>query len=315
MSSAIPGRVALVGSGVIGRGWIRVFARVGAEVVLYDSDPRRGEAALAWLRDDLAASVDEGSITQVQASGMAALVTAEADLAKALQGVDYVQESVPEDLALKQAVFAELDRLAAPETILASSTSALPIDEIVAQTPGARRCVMAHPFNPAHLMPAVEMLGASTTDPAVLQQACDWLSACGQIPIRMNRYVKGFLGNRIQAALIREAMHLVESGVADALAVDAVIRDALALRWATVGNFGANHTNAVGGIAEYFAMYGDSYRTLMADLDSAAPKFHAGTLAAIGEAIEAREEVENVAGLCRKRDRLVGRVNGVKAEG
>ena len=98
----------------------------------------------------------------------------------------------------------------------------------------------------------------------------------------MNRYVRGFLGNRIQAAVVREALHPVESGVADPIAVDAVIRDALALRWATIGNFGANHTNADLGIAEYFQRYGDAYREMIADLDSAPPRFTKDVLERIG---------------------------------
>lgn len=236
----------------------------------------------------------------------------EAELAAALTGADYAQESAPEKLELKQGLFAELDRLADPATILASSTSALDISEIARGLPGARRCLMAHPFNPPHLMPVVEMLGTPETDPAVLQRACDYLAACGQIPVRMNRYIKGFLGNRIQAAMIREALHLVESGVADATAVDAVIRDALALRWATIGNFGANHANADEGIAQYFGLYGDSYRTLFADLDSSSPRFDPEVLRGIAAAVETREGVGSARELCRKRDVMVRQLNQLK---
>lgn len=270
---SVPRSVALIGAGVIGRGWIRVFAAHDVEVRLHDRDPEQLRRTLEWLDRDLAADVAEGLVSADERAATLEHVRGEADLAAALAGTDYVQESAPEKLELKQELFAELDRLADPETILASSTSALDIAEIAQGLPGARRCLMAHPFNPPHLMPVVEMLGTPQTDPGVLERACGYLAACGQIPVRMNRYVKGFLGNRIQAAMVREALHLVESGVADATAVDAVIRDALALRWATIGNFGANHANADEGIAEYFARYGDSYRTLFADLDSSAPRF------------------------------------------
>ncbi len=311
-AQATPRIVTLVGAGVIGRGWIRVFAAHGVEVRLHDQDPQQVERTLAWLAQDLAADVAEGFVTAEERAGILARVRGVPGLDQALVDADYVQESAPEQLAVKQALYRELDRLAGPDTILASSTSALNIADIAQGLPGARRCLMAHPFNPPHLMPVVEMLGTPETDPAVLQRACDYLSACGQIPVRLNRYVKGFLGNRIQAAMVREALHLVESGVADPLAVDAVIRDALALRWATIGNFGANHANVDEGIAQYFGRYGDSYRTLFADLDSGAPRFDPDVLQDIARAVETREGVASARELCRRRDVMVTRLNQLK---
>lgn len=309
-----PSIVTLVGAGVVGRGWIRVFAAHDVEVRLHDRDPGQLDRALRWLDQDLTADVAAGFLSADERAAVLGRVRGEADLAAALAGADYAQESAPEKLALKQDLFAELDRLADPATILASSTSALDIAEIARGLPGVRRCLMAHPFNPPHLMPVVEMLGTPQTDPAVLQRACDYLAACGQIPVRMNRYVKGFLGNRIQAAMVREALHLVESGVADAAAVDAVIRDALALRWATIGNFGANHANADEGIAQYFGLYGDSYRALFADLDSSSPRFDPGVLREIAVAVETREGVGSVRELCRKRDVMVRKLNLLKRD-
>jgi 3-hydroxyacyl-CoA dehydrogenase len=312
MNANIPRVVALIGTGVIGRGWIRVFSARGAEVRLYDSDPAGAAKALEWLRQDLEADRADGFVSAEEASAILARVIGERDLAAALRDAEYVQESAPERIDVKRAVFAELDRLAAPEAILASSTSALDIGEIAGGLNGERRCVMAHPFNPPHLLPVVEMLGAPRTDPAVLDRACAILAACGQIPVRLNRYVKGFLGNRIQAAVVREALHLVETGVADPGAVDAVIRDALALRWATIGNFGANHTNADQGIAQYFTRYGDAYRGLIQDLDEAPPRFDEAVLKRVGEAVERREGVRSVAELCRKRDVMVKKLRKLK---
>lgn len=312
MSSAVPKIVAVIGAGVIGRGWIRVFAPHGAEVRVYDPNPAQIPQTLAWLAQDLAADVAEGFVTAADRDAILKNTRGEGDLAKVLADADYVQESAPEKLDVKHALFAELDRLAPAKAIIASSTSALDIGEIAKGLPGERRCVMAHPFNPPHLMPVVEMLGAPGTDPAILQKACGMLAACGQIPVRMNRYVKGFLGNRIQAAVVREALHLVETGVADAVAVDAVIRDALALRWATIGNFGANHANADEGIAQYFSRYGGSYAMLMEDLDSSSPRFDPQVLRQIADAIERREGVKDVAGLVRKRDVMVKELNRLK---
>ena len=312
MATTIPKAVALVGCGVIGRGWIRVFAPSRVEVRLHDANPEICRQAMNWLEQDLGADVSDGFIAAAERDVILAQVRVVDDIVDAVAGVDYVQENIPEVLELKQRLFGELDGVAAQHTILASSTSALDINQITLGLAGARRCVMAHPFNPPHLLPVVEMLATEKTDPAVFQRACDILAVCGQIPVRMNRYVQGFLGNRIQAAVVREALHLVESGVADPIAVDAVIRDALALRWATIGNFGANHTNADAGIGEYFQRYADAYRSMMADLDPAPPRFAPDVLDDIGRAVEQREGVPDTKALRRKRDVMLKKLVKLK---
>jgi 3-hydroxyacyl-CoA dehydrogenase len=312
MTANAPGIVALVGAGVVGRGWIRVFAPYAAEVRVYDPDPAQIAHTLNWLREDLGADIAEGFISTCERDRILHHVRGVSELAAALEHTDYVQESAPEQLASKKALFAELDTRAPLEAILASSSSALDVSEIARELPGANRCVIAHPFNPPHLIPVVEVLGSPRTDPAALARACHMLAACGQVPVRLNRYVPGFLGNRLQAALVREALHLVETGVADPIAVDAVIRDGLALRWATIGNFGANHSNADTGIAGYFARYADPFRALMKDLNSDPPRFNSEVLTAIADAVERREGVPDVAALCRKRDIMIKRLNQLK---
>jgi L-gulonate 3-dehydrogenase len=172
MTSNMPKIVTLIGTGVIGRGWIRVFAARGAQVRLHDSDPEGAGKALQWLRQDLDADRADGFVSGEEAEGILGRVRSETDLAAALRDAEYVQESAPERIEVKRAIFAELDRLAPPGAILASSTSALDIGEIAGGLAGERRCVMAHPFNPPHLLPVVEMLGAPRTDPAVLDRAC-----------------------------------------------------------------------------------------------------------------------------------------------
>lgn len=314
MSNDRPKLVTLVGAGVIGRGWIRVFAGAGVPVRLYDRDPAQGPATLEWLRKDLELDETEGLAPAGTADAILGRVTFEPDLAKALKGADYVQESAPERIEVKQAVYREMDALADPGAILASSTSALDIGEIAGGLPGERRCLMAHPFNPPHILPVVEMLGTPKTDPALLETACRWLKNCGQVPVRMHRYIRGFLGNRLQAAIIREAMYLVESGVAEPEDVDATIRDGLALRWAVIGNFGANHANADKGIEQYFSRYGEAYYAMMADLKTDNPKFEPATLRKIGAMVNRREGVSGVPELLRKRDVLVTKLRRIRAE-
>src|SRR5262249_49317709 len=158
------------------------------------------------------------------ATACRARVSAHADLRETLAGAGYVQESGPEDLALKQSIYAQLDRLAEPDAILASSTSAMDITEIAAGLRGAAPCIVAQPANPPHVVPVVEVVPGKRTDAGVVQRTLQHLEALGQSPVLLHYYVPGFLLNRMQAALVREALSLVERGVADVAAVDAVIR-------------------------------------------------------------------------------------------
>lgn len=306
--------VAVVGTGVIGRGWAKVFARAGMATRLYDQDPAQAQRALAWLQADIAADVADGLATAEEAAAQRGRLSVRTELAEALAGAGYVQESGPERLEIKQAIFAAMDRVAAPATILASSTSALDINKIAGGLAGVARCIMAHPFNPPFALPAVEILAARDTAPATVDATLAFLRRVGMQPVVMNFYVPGFLANRIQAAVVREAIHLAESGVADVDAIDAVIRDGLGLRWALFGNFGTNNTNADGGVREYYRRYGGSYRAMMDQLDSSAPSFDEAMIERIGRGVDAMEGGAPVGDLCRWRDLMVQRIRKLKRE-
>jgi len=258
----LPGRVAVIATGVIGRSWLRVFSRAGIRVQAWDPDPARLAQALAWHAEAVATASDDPA----RIAESVALVTAAPTLEAALDGVDYVQESGPESLDAKRAIYAELSRLAPKHAILASSTSALDMTAIAAGLDAAPRCIVAHPVNPPHVVPVVEVLGGTETSEAVVARTMAWQRAVGQVPVRLNHYVPGFLLNRMQAALVREALDLVARGVASADDVDAVIRDGLGLRWAFLGPYGTADTNADAGARDYFARYGSSYQALWADL-------------------------------------------------
>jgi 3-hydroxyacyl-CoA dehydrogenase len=258
----LPTAVAVIATGVIGRSWLRVFSRAGIPVRAWDPDPARLAQAVAWHADAVAAEETEpGRIADAVAR-----ITAAPSLAAALADVDYVQESGPESLEAKRAIYVELARLAPRRAILASSTSALDMTAIAAGLESAERCIVAHPVNPPHVVPVVEVLGGAETSEAVVARTMAWLRAVGQVPVRLNHYVPGFLLNRMQAALVREAVDLVARGVASADDVDAVIRDGLGLRWAFLGPYGTADTNADAGARDYFARYGSSYQALWADL-------------------------------------------------
>ena len=314
MSTAPPiSVVTVVGTGVIGRSWAQVFARAGCTTRLYDRDPAQVNKAVAQLAVDLKRDVAEGFETPAGAAACVGRVSARAELGEALAESGYVQESGPEDPAKKRAIYADLDRLAPPGAILASSTSAMDMTEIAAGLPGARRCIVAHPVNPPHMVPVVEVLPGKATDAEVVSRTTAFLRAVGQTPVLMQRYVPGFLLNRMQAALIREAIHLVESGVADVDAVDAVIRDGLGLRWALMGPFGVANTNADGGVREYFTRYGTAYIELMSDLGPT-PAFTPEQIERWGRATDAMTGDAPRDRLRAWRDRLVRKIRRLKLD-
>ncbi len=305
--------VAVIGTGVIGRSWIQIFARAGCPTRIHDRDVAQVENALAWIEQDLEEDREAGLLSSEEATSRRSRVTAHADLKDALAGAEYVQESGPEKIELKQALYAELDRAADPAAILGSSTSAIDMTEIAAGLTGARRCIVAHPVNPPHVVPVVEVLPGKETDPEVVQQTCAFLKAVGQTPVVMNFYVPGFLLNRMQAALIREAVNLVTSGVADVDAVDAVIRDGLGLRWALMGPFGVANTNADGGVRQYFTRYRGDYLELMNDLGST-PELDAGSIEQMGKATDEMVGGIDRAEIRRWRDRMVRKIRTLKKE-
>jgi 3-hydroxyacyl-CoA dehydrogenase len=296
---------------VIGRSWIQVFARAGCRTRLYDSDRAQAEKAIELFSNGLKQDMAEGLQTAAEVDACLRRVTSHSILKEALAGSGYVQESGPEQLGIKQMIYAELDRLADQTAILASSTSAIDMTEIAAGLPGARRCVVAHPVNPPHIVPVVEILPGKETDPRVVRTTVEFLRTVGQTPVLMNFYVPGFLLNRMQAALVREAINLVESGVADVDAVDAVVRDGLGLRWALMGPFGVANTNADGGVREYFTRYRQAYIDLMNSLGPT-PQFNAEQIERWGQGTDAM-----VRGVAREeirawRDRMVRKIRLLK---
>jgi 3-hydroxyacyl-CoA dehydrogenase len=248
-------RVAVVATGTIGRSWIVAFARAGCRVAAWDPNGNCLADAVAWARAQLPRAAADRVIPCERLAACAA-------------GADYLQENGPERLDAKQAIYRALTEVAAPRALLASSTSTLDITDISAlvSTEDQARCVVAHPVNPPHVVPVVELLGGRGTSAATVEAAARFLTAVGQRPVRLTRYVPGFLLNRLQAALVREAVHLVATGVARVDDVDAVISDGLGLRWALMGPFGVANTNADGGAREYFTRYGSSFQRLWSDL-------------------------------------------------
>ncbi|MBN1224932.1 MAG: 3-hydroxyacyl-CoA dehydrogenase [Candidatus Aminicenantes bacterium] len=304
----------VVGAGVIGRGWVYVFSRAGCPTRIYDEDPAQMQKAISWFNSTLEEDIKDGFITRAEAKDCRALISSHSRLEEAMEGVEYIQESGPENLEVKRSIFQRVDRSSDLGTIIASSTSSLDIDAIAQGVRGIRRCITAHPFNPPHIVPVVEVLPAKETDPDVTTATVEFLKRIGQKPIVMNHFVVGYLINRIQAAVVREALHLVTKGVASVEAVDTLMSDGLGLRWALFGSFGINHTNADGGIREYYSRYGKAYQSIMSDLDSTPPAFDPDMIEFIGKGVDEMLGKTPVADHCRWRDRLVRRIRDLKEQ-
>lgn len=253
-------KVAIVGSGLIGRAWAMVFARGGWTVALYDIAPGAAEAARAACESGLANLAQHGLCDDPVAAY--ARIAPAATVAQALEGADFVQENGPERLEAKLEIFAELDRLAGPQTILASSTSALQCSLFTEALAGRGRCLVAHPVNPPHLVPVVELSGAPWTDPAVVARAREIFEELGQVPITVMKEVDGFILNRLQAALLLEAFRLVGEGYVSPSDLDKTVADGLGLRWSFMGPLRTAELNAPGGLPDYFARYSPWFRRM-----------------------------------------------------
>jgi 3-hydroxyacyl-CoA dehydrogenase len=255
-------RVAIIGSGLIGRAWAMVFARAGWEAALYDAVDGVAQNALGLVAEGLDALAKHDLVDDPK--GSAARVRAGKSVADALDGASFVQENVPETVEAKRAIFAELDALAAPDAILASSSSAIVPSLFTETLAGRARCLVAHPVNPPHLVPIVELVGAPWTAPETIARARQVYESIRQVPIVVRREIEGFILNRLQGALLAEAFRLVGEGYVSPQDLDKTIKDGLGLRWSFMGPFSTIELNAPGGIADYCARYTGFYKRLQA---------------------------------------------------
>lgn len=252
--------VGLVGVGLIGRAWANVFSRAGWDVKCWDANAEATANApklVAQSLDDLARHglVDDPA-------GAAQRVKPVATLADAVTDVDLVQESGPETIEAKIQIWQELDAAAAPQTILASSSSAIVASRFTEGLKGRSRCLIAHPVNPPHVVPVVELCPAPWTDPAVVKRARAIYESIGQVPMELKKEIDGFILNRMQAVLLAEAFRLVAEGYCSAEDLDKTIAHGLGLRWSFMGPFETIEMNAPGGIPDYCARFGGAWAQL-----------------------------------------------------
>ena len=258
------GAIAIVGAGSIGVGWAVVFAAAGHRVRLFDPAADRLGAAV----DEIAARVDDLHACGLCAeprSSVVGRVAAVSELAAAVADAAHVQECTPELLELKRGLFAELDALAPQDCPIASSSSFMPASRFAADLPGRSRCLVVHPGNPPFLLRVAEVVPAPFTAPATVERTEALLRGADMTPVRVAREVEGFVFNRLQGALLREAYCLVRDGVASVEDVDRVVRDGLGLRWAAIGPFETVDLNTRGGIAAHAERMGPAYARMGAE--------------------------------------------------
>jgi 3-hydroxybutyryl-CoA dehydrogenase len=228
-------RVTVIGAGVMGTGIAQVMAEGGCEVWLQSRRRESIDRALERIRKNQEHTIAAGLLSDADAEAARRRMRVTQDLAEAVHETNFVSENTSEDLALKRAVFHDLDRLAPRHAILSTDTSGLSITAIASATGQPERVVGFHWFNPPHLMLPVEVNRGEKTSEETMQATCALAERIGRRPIRVERDVPGFLWNRLQLALVREAIHIVEQGIARPEDVDLAVQWGLGLRWAAAG--------------------------------------------------------------------------------
>ena len=272
---AVDSRAAVIGAGRMGHGIALEAARGGFEVALFDAQPGRAETAIAEAADDANDLVTAGLIREPDIASIVSRLTPATDLESAVARAEVVFEAVAEDLEVKRGVFARLDRAAPPEALLLSNTSSLAISDIAAACQRPERVALAHWILPPHLIPAVEVAPGPQTSPATIEAVRDLLERLGKWPVVLEREMPGYLINRLQFALLREAMDLVGQGVASAEEIDRAVRGSIARRMPVMGLFGQADLAGLD-------VYRQIFRYLAADLSTID-----GPPPALDEAVEA----------------------------
>ncbi|MGE0221742.1 MAG: 3-hydroxyacyl-CoA dehydrogenase [Acetobacteraceae bacterium] len=250
--------VAVIGAGLIGRAWSIVFARAGFQVALWDKFPQQVSLAMDFIADRLPELRQAGLLAD-EPEAVLARIRPIQSMWEAVKDVEHVQENGPERVPEKQALFAELDRAARPETVLASSTSGIPASAFTEGLRGRGRCLVAHPVNPPYLVPLVELCPAPWTDPAVVDRTRSLMHRAGQVPATVKKEMDGFALNRLQGALLAEAFRLLADDVISPNDLDSLVKHGLGLRWSFMGPLETIDLNAPGGLADYCERYGPLY--------------------------------------------------------
>ena len=253
--------VAVAGGGSIGVAFALQFARAGKSVRIFEPSPERGALIPGEIRARLE-MLGAAGLLEGEAAVVAARIQVTPELQSAAADCDLVLECVPEVVDIKRELFAQLERHVGPDVPLCSASSALPASSFCSELATRQRCLVTHPGNPPYLIPIVELVPAPFTDAAVVQRCSAYFQQVGMSPVVVQREVEGFVFNRLQGALLREAYCLVRDGVASVEDIDKVVRDGLGLRWSVIGPFETVDLNTRGGIAAHAAKLGPAYERM-----------------------------------------------------
>jgi carnitine 3-dehydrogenase len=303
-------RVSVIGAGTIGASWAAYFLARGFEVGAYDPLPN-GEAFARRFIDNAWPTLEKLNAVQPGADRKRFAFFKEP--AAAVKDAEFVQESGPEREDLKIELFATLDAALPPETVIATSSSGLLISRVSATCRHPQRCVIGHPFNPPHLIPLVEVVGGAKTSPEAITKAMNFYRDIGKHPIHIRKEVRGHVANRLQAALWREAVHLVADGVVSVADADAAIAYGPGLRWALMGPHLTFHmAGGEGGMTHFMSHIGPAIQGWMDDLGQT--RLTPEVQKAIIDGVTAEAAGRSMADLQRWRDRKLIEILKVSGE-
>lgn len=254
--------VAVVGAGLVGAGWAIVFARAGVDVRIYDVNADTRAKVLSYITAQLRQLHAHQLIDDVDA--VVSRLSVSPSLAHAVEWACYVQESVLEQVAVKRELLLQLQDLVSPDCVVGSSTSGIGASRFTQGLAIAPQVLVVHPVNPPHLVPVVEIVPSPVTSEAAIGLATALMERVGQSVVRVNQEIEGFVLNRLQGVLLREAWALVEAGVASCEDIDKTMRDGLGWRWSFMGPFETIDLNAPGGVADYAQRLGPLYQSIAA---------------------------------------------------
>jgi carnitine 3-dehydrogenase len=306
---SLSGRIAVVGTGVIGASWAAYFLAKGFDVAA--TDPAAGaEKRLRTLVDGFWPALERVGLAD---SASRSRLRFDPDIRRAVEGCAFIQENGPERLDVKRDLFAKISAVVPSDSLIATSSSGILISDIQDAAAHPERVVLGHPFNPAHLMPLVEVVGGRLTSEDAVEKALAFYGSIGKRPIHIRREVKGHLANRLQAALWREAFYLVEQGIASVEDVDAAIAHGPGLRWALLGPFLNLHlSGGAGGIAHVLEHLGPPMESWWRDLGDVT--LNEELNAAIARGVTEELGGADLAHLARQRDDLLLALLQLKAD-
>lgn len=291
---------AVLGAGVIGASWTALFAAAGRNVRVYDVSP----AAEKDVEDYVDRAWPTLAELGLAAEGRKGVISFHDSAAEAVTGAEFIQENVPEKIDIKHALFRQIEPHLSADAVVCSSASGLMVSEMQEGWDNPARFILGHPFNPPHLIPLVELLANDRTDDEALAIAEAFYTDIGKVTIRVKREVPGHVANRLQAALWREAIHLVESGVATVEDVDRAVWAGPGLRWAAMGPHMLFHLGAgEGGLEEFCNRYTESFDRWWDDLGNT--KLTGKLAADLAAGVRSEASGRSVEELSKSRDALI----------